>query len=531
MAAPLNPCAADPQYRVLLNRLFPEENRGRDPALRVFELILSNDTKALQDWVSDPKKVAERVNEVATQMFLHPLHVCAMTGNMECARILIDTKICMLDPQDVSRSTPLHHAAVRGNQAMILYFLKSGAQRLPDQYGGDYVSILRQMQKPNPDKQIIHIKNESGVIVRADGNTFREITGATLLEKDCRCTPQEWLKLWEGDAKEPQLLPPSLLRRYEEFLNKPTQLYLEKHATTGFNVCAGQNIEPGMVIGEYLGEVSQGGGLFMGIDSASALEKVLGATEYVYGDIDATRSRGVIAMCNDSFPNAVTSNLYNVKGIPERFVLVAIAPIKKGERIVFHYGLGHGIRFANRVELRREEFLGYFIKECASGFTNFVNKAVDANDSAIMNGHLPDAGENMPLQALLYIFTTPTAMLHLLCQGIISVKELESLFSPQNKNVLTAIKMWANTPNFRQNWARLEDFYQVVFLFFDQLQKLSIKQRQEKIKLLQLKIDSSDLRTLIVAMGGVSEAWTDRFNKSELERLKALQNLADNKEE
>jgi hypothetical protein len=507
LAVPAN--SADPHYKAVLDRLFPVDNRGQDETQRTFELILSNDVDALKAWVSDPDKKEQRVNGVATKMLLHPLHVCAMTGSLECARTLVDTEICRLDPQDLFGATPLHHAAVRGNHAMIGSLLKDGAKQVLDRCGGTYLTIMRQMQPPKPEEQTFYYKNEDGKIVKGNGHDFKRLTGATLLDKDCQITPQEWLKLWQSEPQVAGTLPPSLQARYEEFSKKPTLTYMEKHPVAGFTLIAGEDIEPGMVIVEYLGDVCVGGGSNIQMNALDEMTEVLKARQYVLGDIDAALSRGMAGMCNDSMPNAECFELYNTKGLPIRYVVTAIDKIKKGTPIVFNYGIGHGIRFGHRVELRKKAFFHYYRSECAKGFPALVNKAIHYNDGAYIAGHRPEAEENLPIQSLIYIFSTPSAMLHLLCEGIIGVEELKSLFSPSNAQVLRAIKMWMNVPNNPVGWARLDHFYQTTFQYFDKLDQLPPKKRKEAIAALGAKIDSSDLSALIQLMGGKPNGFLD----------------------
>ncbi len=516
MAAPLNP--ADQPYGTVLNRLFPEDNRGKDEALRTFDLILSHDVDGLRTWVSDPSEGAKRVNDVATKMLLHPLHLCAMTGSLECSKTLIDTKVCKIDPQDASGATPLHHAAVRGNHAMILCFLKSGAKQLPDRCGGSYVSILRQMQALKPEAQVVFYRDDNGDIVKGDGRDFKRLTDAIFLDKDCRISPEEWLKLWQKRAREPDLLPPSLEARYDEFSKNPPILVLEKHPAAGWNIIAGQDFKPGMVVGEYLGDVREGSGdVPMGLVSLEEMEKRSRDAEYVLEDMDATRSRGLVPMCNDSLPNTRAFGIYNKKGLPERTVFVAIHPIRKGDPVVFFYGLGHTIRFAHRVELRREAFFKYFEAECSRGFDRFVNKAIRYNDGALSQGHLPDGEANMTYQALLYIFTTPAAMLHLLTRKIIKIDEIKALFA--SAGILKAMKMWINATRFPVQYCQLENFYKTAFKYFDELEKLPAQDRERELERLSGVIDSTDLSGLLNLMGGDPKAYLKEVTRFQLAEL------------
>lgn len=208
-----------------------------------------------------------------------------------------------------------------------------------------------------------------------------------------------------------------------------------------------------------------------------------------------------MGMCNDSFPNTRVFEIYNQRGLPVRHVLVAIHPIKKGDPIVYSYGLGQSIRFAQRFELRREAFFKYFQDECANGFARFFSKAISLNNRAISEGRLPEAEENLPIQALLYVLTTPAAMLHLLCNNIIQIRELKPLF--EDKEMLEDLQDWFNAKSFPLQWSQLEHFYQTAFTFFEESDARSIKRLQDAI-------DSTDTKGLIQLMGGDPEGYIIR---------------------
>lgn len=491
----------------ILNQLFPEANRGKDLSFRTFDFILANEVDALREWVS--AESVERVNKVATEMLLHPLHVCAMTGNLACAEVLIGTKVCEINPQDASGATPLHHAAVRNHREMIRVFLQNKGRPLFDKFGGSYANTLRQIQEPDPDKQKISYRNETGRIVEGNGRDFQRLTGGALfLDRECHITPEEWVKRWQKkEAAEPHLMPPSLERAYEEFSRNPPALYFEEHPHVKGNICAGQDIVPGMVVGEYLASIESECSYYKGEE----WERHQEAVKYVYGDMNAACFRGLIPICNDSFPNARSYRIYNQKGMPVRYLLVATQLIKKGEPIVYNYGLGHGIRFERRHELRREAFLDCFRFQCSQGFGRFVNRAFEVNDRAIEMGCLPEAEESTPIEAFGYIFTTPAAMLRLLCEKIIGIDEVKPLIL--DKSMKTRLKAWVQGNVFIVHWAKLMNFYWTAFKFFEELNKLSDKKKNRRLANLKKEIDSTDTEGLIQFMGGDPRGYVALISK------------------
>jgi len=496
-------------YHNVLNELIPIAQR-QDESLKIHVLSLNGDVEGLTAWLADPVQAEKRVNVEATAMKLYPLHICAMLGHTECARILTSVAACNINPQDVSGATPMIHAAAGGHNAMLELLKSKKPKLLLDNRGGGFQHVLRQMILPKPESVNFLYKNDKGEIAQGDGTMFKHLVGADLLEREHFISTEEWLKIWRANNRGSDLQPLSLDQKYEDYCQNPPKIYLEKHQLVGWNVCAGQDILPGMVIGEYIGEIIEGSGVAKTLKERFSKEK---NKEFVMGNIDAIRFRNMIPMINDSFPNASMLSLKNKKGMTQRDVLVAIDKIKAGDSITFSYGLGHDIRMQKRCELRLDAMLKYFRTHCTKDgtFWNLTANAFNERDRLLRVGVLPEPASLLDFQAIIYIFSTPAALLFLLCERAIPWKDVVNILS--DANLVNFITGTLNKQIFRFSTLKLECFYKVICDFFPKLAQQTHEDQEKKLtelkaatdthntdQLMQLLTEKGDLEKMLQAL-------------------------------
>src|SRR6267154_3851698 len=242
MAKPINP------YESVLASYFPNktgQEYKQDLKKVTHYLICLNQERPLNQWLNpDPKKlkagenveakVHQRVNTLVTEKKLHPLHLCAMLNRDSMAKMLFDTRVCQIDPQDYCGFTPLHHAAVNNFARLITLLLKHGANaNAHNARGGTYSKILELVHpQNNPSKQVCYFKDSDGKIIQGDGFDFQRITGARIfLDKESTISIEETVKEWAQNPPVEEVYPkailPHLEQAYQQFLQHPPEVYLE----------------------------------------------------------------------------------------------------------------------------------------------------------------------------------------------------------------------------------------------------------------------------------------------------------------
>jgi hypothetical protein len=354
-------------YQVALDKLFSKLDCSGDDTTH--ELVYRNDVEGLRKWISpDPKKlktgqsvedvVRSRINKFITEKHLHPLHICAMLDRTKMAKMLVDTDVCELDPEDWCKYTPLHHAAVGGFQGMLRYLIGEGADllRLNDR-GGNYWKILHIIHsKIDPSSQVCHYKNSKGEIVQGNGHDFARLTGgAVFLDSESTMSVEEAVSQWNFSLTTNSILSPQVLgmlrKVYDVYLTKPPMLYLEKREGIGLNVCAGEDIEAGAMITEYLGE-DESSSLF---EMGTPLTKT-----YSFTPFDAEKKRGMAALMRDSFPNCKSFNVPKLHGLVKRVVFLATTRILKGSTVSYNCSILDPVKFEPHQELCEKEMITFF---------------------------------------------------------------------------------------------------------------------------------------------------------------------------
>ena len=415
-------------YELTLAPCFPHQEFGENPKKVTHYLIYLNKGNALDQWLNpDPKqlkagetikaKVEERVNSLVTKMKLHPLHLCAMFNRPNMAEKLLETRVCQIDPQDHCDFTPLHHAAVNNFKPLISLLLKYGANaNALNQRGGTYSNILELVHPQyEPSKQVCYFKDSTGEIVQGNGLDFQRITGAEVfLNQESTISKEEIVIDWAQNppAEEvfPEAIAPYLTQAYEQFLKNPPQLYLEEQEGIGVNVRTNQDIEAGAVIAEYLGEFKPRTGT---------------SNPYFFKPFDGKDQRGISAYINDSFPNCASFSLPNVNGLLERIVFCATRRIPKGSQILCNYGIGQENKFKRHQELNPQGLTHFFNPFTKQDYRSLSIAFQRAQEELLSDD--PTIQTFDSFDKMLYLATTPHAMLKLVCDQTLPVEAIQLL--------------------------------------------------------------------------------------------------------
>lgn len=250
-----------------------------------------------------------------------PLQACVIMNDILMVEILLDLGV---DPckQDSSAWTALHHAALKGNQAMLSLLKsyakgkKSEAYRTP--CGKNYLDMQRLLQRTRPDSNAAVFKyfdeTHNRVLV-GDAQKFFELTGAYFVNESM-IRPDYLMECWEKPYQDDSQR--SLYRRltqhvessFNTYKNNPPPLYMKK-TLMGWGVFTERNIQAGELVLHYAGEAKGG-------PAQSA---------YCAGGIDGKDYRNLGPQVNDGIPSLVP--IYaQVDGLPKTVVYVALGDIK-----------------------------------------------------------------------------------------------------------------------------------------------------------------------------------------------------------
>jgi len=365
----------------------------------------------------------QNVTESVTERKLSLLHVTVIMGRCELAKQLLESRLVDINAQDIRGWTALHFAAATCNDQMMDLLQEVGAnQTLRNDLGGTAQNIWEMIHAPHKDPKEYAIYHEkSGVVKKIDGVAFQKLTGANYSDEvltDPKFLAKDWSSLTSTVPSLSQLQI-EIAKQYESFRSAPPKVYMTDCIKTdcgadvrdvGFGVCAKQDIEPFEILTEYIGEE---------IDDE---ERKSSNLEYELMQIDSDythKIRGLGSIMQDGCPNVTALPIW-VDG-RRRLVFVSLEKIKKDENIVFNY-ISHRIKYNGHKELRPAALREYFQKNSPQEISKRLESVSFATESEIY-----DHKELDSLTKLLYLITTPTALIDLLLRKVISTKDLPLL--------------------------------------------------------------------------------------------------------
>ncbi len=358
----------------------------------------------------------EDLNQTTPHRKFTPLHIAAITSNVEAAEQLIRAG-AEVNCRDSEKWTPLHHAALAGNQVMIDLLLRSGADCMAETSLGATFQNLTELLHPPQSAPRIFWRDAEGVENLLSRDGFHKLTTAHFTSENVACE-QQLFSYWNS-------FPKVALQDELVFANEFKQKYLEQlempvHAMSkvwhdsegaklisspGLGLFAKKPFEAKEIIGEYLGVVSQSNG--------SNVSDLI--------TIDATAHRNEIPIINDGFINCVMIPVHGVRGLPTREIMVAAEPIGKGDQFCWNYGF-HPTKMGPYVELRKKE-VRKFVKTC--NFQEMAHLLTRVGVSG--NVRFEDF---IKAEKFRYILCTPSLIFLLGLEGVLNdarVKELHTL--------------------------------------------------------------------------------------------------------
>lgn len=421
---------------------------------------------------------------------LRPLHVAVMIGNLDAARILLQTGVCDVNVRDFADATPLHHAAVKADLVFMNFLKENGAHStLQDCYGGTADDVYRLCHhQPDPAHQRFHYL-ENGVVREGNGDDFKRLTGAIFLDDVAAMTTVDWVRMWFDALSKPTKSPELILNLYSSFLSKPPKLYLDHHDGVGYILRAGEDILPFTVIGEALGEIDSEEEKRLNKEYATEGQNTevymtTGENKYFYsshpkyhyflGGVNGYRKRGLMAMMPSSFPNVMGYPLTNLKGRKQRYIYLTIESVKKGDVLALNYEGEHDVKGMSYAELRSNELVAFFQSKTKESLWGGLRS--DRELSSDLSRNLEEQAER---KKIAYLLCTPTAMVSLLLTKVVSCSTVAALFKKQKE-----IEQDSKGGPDQDHRMMPQDFFQNLSEFIEVVDKLHTDAAPMKKKIL-----------------------------------------------
>ena len=382
----------------------------------------------------------ERCRDFLSRQFqpfkLSAFHLAVMSDN-EAAMEILHAKKAKINLVDFHNYTPLHHAALKGNTAAVSKLLSWGANPdLINAHGGTYQDLLR-LNAPFRKTTEQENNQDSGSFNAHPKEKYQIQEGCWqtnvnfVYENVAR--PYYLSKQWAIPARTTNAVYNiEKYKAYEEHTKDPVPLEIKKFdLPNGNSICglfAQRDIKRGEMITEYAGEI---------LPTKSNRKPT-----YLWeGDkqfhIDSMYYRSAGSMANHGFPNAVMEQLHlSTDGMLDRYILVALDDISKGEQIIINYGTHY--EFENFHELRSSE-IEQFLKE--NSWNEIATKLDQMLDNFIKTLNVETLRENNSiLYKTLYILSQPSLIKELTEHGFITVNDLVDILEIADNPLLLEVK-------------------------------------------------------------------------------------------
>lgn len=227
-----------------------------------------------------------------------------------------------LQKTDGKGNTPLHYAAMKGDQIAYNQLLSWGANPkrknklngTPEEYAAMRFPLTQSpgyiIDEKCADKSFSYVEEN-----RVDHLEIAKI----LLDK----TPKGSSRSSISNKK------------YKEFKNSPYSWRVAPSPIGGCGLFAERDIAAGELIDEYLGQI---------IDEEKELALAEPDEEYLMKNVQSRFYRSGGSMANDGFSNVMVNFFPHLGGLPNRILVQAMTPIQKGEELIWDYGATYGAK-------------------------------------------------------------------------------------------------------------------------------------------------------------------------------------------
>jgi len=329
-------------YQPILSLFLDPEGSSYIGDRKAVSLIYQKNEKLLHKYleaVIKQKKncaaIQKSFSRPATKYKITPLHVAAMTGQLKTAEKLL--RIMKVNPNhsDHQGWTPLHHATLLEDDDMVALLKKFKASEKLKNDQGATPDELHDLLHPKPLREKIYQVTDAGDFEEITPDQFQVITGAEYINQmvvtshvlavhwaneTCETHPHSCQKDFRSQYLDPSRAADSLALQIagHDENDRPIPI--------GSSVVARRAIKKGELITEYLGVLNPTDKITHGDDN------------YILNHINGREARNLGPMIPDGYPNALMLSVSNLKGLFNRYLLIAGRDISQGTPVAWDYG-------------------------------------------------------------------------------------------------------------------------------------------------------------------------------------------------
>lgn len=370
-----------------------------------------------------------------------PLHIAAIKGN----DIAIRTLVKIIDVEQLSKAinaqdrlgwTTVHHARLNSLETYH-FLLKNGGDILAKSFGNATIAHLEEAISSKTTSQSLN-----SLLFEVSGSlkalSEEEIKTLTKMERytDSNCYSSESLGLlWQDFSENPHNYEGRVAKEaHEKWVARPTKLVvgpcpqLAQRGVDTWELRAGEQLQKGDPIIPYSGMMTCTAipDFFSDLFNPTYMSEI----DYLLGHVDAKLHGNAARFANCGFPNTLVLNFPGPLG--KTYMLLALEDIKEGTPLIWDYRISYtGLKFGRYAALNFDAMRAHFSK----GFDALYQEIEGFARTKIKNPRNPENQEILGFHHLLckflYPLHTPAALLDLHFRKIVPCNKWLTLFDTQ----------------------------------------------------------------------------------------------------
>jgi hypothetical protein len=426
----------------LMNRLkdlYPYGGHEDNKALAVHCSLVYDEFKKNQKWI---KNLSKEALQYQGPYHLTALHLAAIKGNELAVQFFLSKGVEAT--QDKGGWTPLHHAVVYRQEKIKAYLLKS-FPHLAQTKNNDQLTaqdLENKLIPPNPTTLTFRYRDPLlKEIVEKKGDFFKQQLGATLTDRNIsfpdkiiknwlnQCisasSPSPFLQDFIADVEDPSISINPLSQKFSElylpFKKSPPSVYVTKLSRGEHGLFTQKTLPPYTLVADYLGQE-----MIPGRDYDENEKR------YNFNEIHCKSIRSLGTLMQDGFPNVATISIIDPNTLSKITVIYTTCQILAHQQLLMHYGSNFPIKFRNHKEFGIDNLRQAFKTLSLKEHYTILLERLDNCKQHPQNEQAYLTFEQAKLQ-LAYLLHTPSALLTLIYEGIISTTDMIELLKIESK--------------------------------------------------------------------------------------------------